>query len=153
MNKPHAGKWLSALVLIVAIVLVPCMTLAVAAGEPDTSRPGVCEREGAKIAGMKPVRPGQSIRAPKKVRNVKPSYPELPRGTTGSGMWAGEVLLDTNGNVSHVWAIRKVRLTPDLPTFNQAIVDAIEQWQFEPLIVDGSRAAVCMPVTVNINWQ
>ena len=56
-----------------------------------------CERE-AYEAGLEPLTP-QERRSPKKVRDVEPAYPELPPGTRVSGMWIGEIRLDTHGKV------------------------------------------------------
>lgn len=92
-------------------------------------------------------------RPPKKVRDVRPTYPELPPGTRSSGMWIGEILLDTHGKVSHIWTIRQARLTPPFPAFNKAILDAVRQWQFEPFVVESQARPICMTVSVNINWR
>src|SRR6186997_674309 len=93
-----------------------------AADSPQLPRFGVCQREGAKIAGVKPVVPGKNIRPPTRTRSVTPRYPDLPEGTTVSGIWIGEALVDTKGRVSQVWPIREVRLTPPFPRFNESIV-------------------------------
>jgi len=140
-----------ALTTLIVALLGPALSQAVSA--PESLRFGICEREGPRLVGVKPIRPGKGVHAPTKLRNVGPSYPELPARTRGSGMWMGEVLLDTKGKVSHVWAIREVQFTPPFSTFNQAIVDAIQQWEFEPLIVKAKPMPVCMTVTVNIDWQ
>lgn len=34
-----------------------------------------------------------------------------------------------------------------------ATTDAIRQWEFEPLLVQGKAMPACMSVTVNINWR
>jgi outer membrane biosynthesis protein TonB len=117
----------------------------------ELSRYGVCQREGVKIVGRTPARVAKGIRAPRKLRDAKPQYPELPPNTIGSGMWIGEVLLDTNGKVARVWAVREVQFTPPSPLFNQAIVDAIQQWEFA--VVKDKATPLCMTVTVNINWR
>jgi Gram-negative bacterial TonB protein C-terminal len=154
MAKSRSGEWISHLLRTAGtLIFVLFTTFDLGATNLETSRSGVCEREGEAIVGVKPIRPGKTVRAPKKIRNVNPRYPELPHGTRGSGMWAGEVLLDTKGNVSRVWAIREVHLTPLFPSFNEATVDAIRQWQFEPLVVNAKPMPVCMTVTVNINWR
>jgi outer membrane biosynthesis protein TonB len=46
-----------------------------------------------------------------------------------------------------------VKFVAPFPAFNNAITDAMQQWEFEPLLVQGKPAAFCMTVTVNINWQ
>jgi protein TonB len=113
----------------------------------------VCEREAEKLLGQKAVRVGRSIRAPKKLRDVPPKYPQLPPGTRGSGVWLGEVLIGSSGKIARVWALREVRFVPPFPPFNNAITDAIRQWEFEPVLVQGKAMPVCVTVTVNINWQ
>ena len=112
----------------------------------------MCEREGAKVVGQTPTRAGKGARPPKKLRDAKPKYPELPANTMASGMWAGEMLLDTHGKVARVWTVREVEFTPPFPPFNQAIVDAMKRWEFTPVAVKGIATPVCMTVTLNINW-
>lgn len=129
-----------------------------AGGAPSTqpvqhSRAGVCEREGFKFSGTKPVSPRRGQRTPKKIRDVEPTYPELPPGTLGSGGWIGEVLLAADGTVSRVWTVRDVRFTPPFPAFNQAIVDAIRRWEYEPFVVNSIARPVCMTVTVIVHWR
>jgi hypothetical protein len=113
---------------------------------------GMCQREGAKIAGAKPVLPGRG-RFPKTTRHVMPRYPELPEGTTVSGIWIGEALVDTKGKVSQVWPIREVQLTPSFPPFNESIVAAIRQWEYEPLVVESQTVLWCVTVTVNFDLK
>jgi len=62
--------------------------------------PGVCMREGAKLAGMAPVQAGKGVRQPRKIHNVVPKYPDLPPGTTlRLGPFLGELLMDLQGLV------------------------------------------------------
>jgi len=68
-------------------------------------------------------------------------------------MWIGEVLLGTDGKVSHVWAIREVQFKPPFPEFNQAIADAVHRWEYEPLVPKSGGTPVCITVTVTINWR
>jgi hypothetical protein len=113
--------------------------LLITIAEPTAQRPelatsSVCEREGAKFVGSKPRRLREGQRPPKKLHDVRPVYPDLPPGTKGSGIWVGELLLDTDGKVSHIWTIRQAQLAPPFPAFNAAILDAVRQWQFEPFV-------------------
>ena len=124
-----------------------------AADSSQLPRFGACQREGAKIAGAKPVMPGKSTQIPKMTRKVMPRYPELPEGTTVSGIWIGEALVDTKGKVSQVWPIREVRLTPSFPPFNESIVAAIRQWEYEPFIVESQAVPWCVTVTVNVDLK
>jgi hypothetical protein len=136
----------------VVVVVAVNLSLGASSLQMKPARQGVCDREGEKVVGHKPVHVGGSIKAPKQVRHVAPKYPEFPPGTVGRGMWIGEALIDGTGKVTHVWPIREPELTPPFPAFNAAIVDAIRQWEFEPLIVEGKPMAVCMAATLNINW-
>jgi len=63
------------------------------------------------------------------------------------------VLIDARGKVSHVWVIREPKLTPPYPPFSEAIVDAIQQWEFEPLNVKGVPTPLCMTVTTMLHWE
>jgi hypothetical protein len=135
------------------VVAVPGHTQSSDSSEKAAARPGVCEREAEKLVGQKAVQIGRSVRAPKKLRDVPPKYPELPPGTVGSGVWLGEILINNTGKVAHVWPIREVKFVPPFPAFNNAITDAMQQWEFDPLLIQGKPAAFCMTVTVNINWQ
>jgi outer membrane biosynthesis protein TonB len=65
----------------------------------------------------------------------------------------GEVLLDVRGKVAEVWTIHEADLSPPFPAFNQAIVDAIRRWEFEPLMVNERATSACTTVTVMINWS
>jgi TonB family protein len=121
------------------------------AKQPERPASGACEREGVTFVGSKPRLLREWQRPPKKVRDVRPAYPALPPGTRRSGMWIGEILLDTNGNVSHVWTIRQARLTPPFPAFNNAIIKAVRQWRFEPFVVQSEPRPICMTVSVSIN--
>jgi len=120
---------------------------------PEQARVGVCEREAEKLLGQKPVRIGGSIPAPKKIRGLSPSYPKLPPGTIGSGMWIGAVLVNNSGKVAKLWPIREVTLKPAFPAFNKAIVDAILGWEYEPVLLGAKPSPFCMTVSVNIDWQ
>jgi hypothetical protein len=145
--------------LLLGIALGSMMLLpaGLAVAQPPVARSsspvGICEREGTAVVGIKPTRVGKAVRAPKKLRDVRPKYPEVPQGTRGIGNWMGEALVDTHGKVAHLWTVREIRFMPPFQEFNTAIVDAIRQWEFEPLIVKSAPTPVCMTVTVTVDWQ
>jgi hypothetical protein len=94
------------------------------ASAADLANVGVCMREGAKIVGVTPVRVSEQV---------------LPVGTTGRGVWMGELLAVQQGAVVNIWSIREFLFNPPFPPFNRAIEDAIRQWKFEPLTVKGQE--------------
>jgi outer membrane biosynthesis protein TonB len=120
---------------------------------PARLKAGVCSREALSVVGRSAEKIGGKIRAPKKIRDVPPKYPELPSGTTLGGVWVGEFLVDAAGKVARVWTVRPFQITPSFPPFNESIVDAIRQWEYEPLRVDNEPRPFCVTVTININLQ
>jgi hypothetical protein len=128
--------------------------LAVEASAADLPQSGVCMREGAKLAGIRPVQIRKGIPQPTKIRNASPNYPAVPQDTiVRGGTWVGEVLVDRQGSVIEVWSTREVGFEPPFPAFNRAIVDALRQWRFSPLVVRGQRVPWCTTVTNSINWS
>jgi outer membrane biosynthesis protein TonB len=122
---------------------------------PTPRRPtvGVCLREAAKLVGAQSVQVSKMVRAPKKTHHVPTHWPELPPSTSVGGVWVGEVLIDHKGRVAEVWSTRPFRVHPPFPAFNEAVVTAIRQWVFEPMIVEKKPVPVCTVVSININLQ
>jgi hypothetical protein len=136
----------------VALMFLLCALLEASAADPP--QPGVCMRDGAKLAGMAPVRIGKGVPQPKKIRNAFPKYPDLPPGTRArGGPWVGELLVDRQGFVIEVWTTRELAFIPPFPPFNRAIVEAMRQWRFEPLVVQRERVPVCMTVSHIVDFS
>ena len=93
------------------------------------------------------------MRGPWRTRYVAPAYPPIPDGTTGGGVWIGEILIDNRGRVSQVWTIREVKLTPALPSLNKAITAAVKKWEFASAAVDGVSVPICLTVAVSANLK
>jgi len=89
----------------------------------------------------------------KKVRGANAAFPKVPQGTRGSGLAVHEVLIGPDGKVQSVWAVREPRFEPAFPAFTQAIVDALETWEYEPYRPRGQAVPVCMIVSTNIHWR
>lgn len=125
----------------------------VVAGEPVDVR--ICEREAESLRGSRAVRAGRRVPAPTKTRNVSPDYPALPVGTRAliGTPWMGVILITAAGKVARVWTLRDVQFRPPFPPFNEAIVAAVHQWEFEPVQLDGDTVPVCLAVTINVDWQ
>ena len=140
------------LTLAVLLALFTFQEQGSAIGEAP-AKPGVCRREGAPLVRAQPLQVGKKLRAPKKTRHVAPEFPELPSGTTVGGIWVGEALLDQQGKVANVWTIRPLIVKPAFPPLNEAMVNAIRKWEFEPSMVEKVAVPVCLTVTVNINLR
>jgi len=89
------------------------------------------------------VRVGGDIKAPRKIVDVKPLYPDDARAAKAKGVVLLEVIIAANGSVSNVRVLRSI------PEFDQAAIDAVQQWKFEPTLLNGAQGEVEMLVYVN----
>ncbi len=99
----------------------------------------------------KPVEPAVlavgDVRPPRLVRRIEPSYPELARQARAEGVVILEATTDIYGRVVAVRVLRSV------PLLDQAAVDAVRQWVYEPLLVNGRPRPVTFTVTVRFVLQ
>ena len=89
----------------------------------------------------KPVKATQDITPPKLIKKVDPVYPEIAKQAGVQGDVVIEVTTDIHGKVTETKVIRSV------PLLDQAAIDAIEQWIYEPFIIDGQPRPVLFTVT------
>jgi protein TonB len=94
-------------------------------------------------APQRPVRVGGQIKAPTKVRNVAPSYPDLARQSRIQGMVILEAVISPSGSVEDVRVLRGI------PLLDDAAADAVRQWRYTPTLLNGVPVAVVMTATVN----
>jgi protein TonB len=88
------------------------------------------------------VRAMGDIEPPRLVRRVEPSYPEIARQARVEGVVILEATTDVYGRVTGVLVLRSV------PLLDAAAVDAVRQWVYEPLVVNGRPRPVTFTVTV-----
>ncbi|MBE3098156.1 MAG: M56 family metallopeptidase [Planctomycetes bacterium] len=93
------------------------------------------------------VRVGDHVKAPAKIKDVRPVYPEVAREAGIQGVVIVEVLIGTDGTVQGVKILRSI------PLLDQAALDAVRQWEFEPTIIDGQPRPVVATLTVNFMLQ
>ena len=91
-----------------------------------------------------PLRVGGSISAPMKVKDVKPIYPMSAQADRRQGVAIIEAVIDTNGTVADAKVIRSIGEDLD-----NAALDAVLQWQFQPTLLNGRPVQLIMTVTVN----
>jgi TonB family protein len=96
---------------------------------------------------LKPTRLGGEIKPPMKVYDVKPAYPPAAQADRIEGVVIVEAILDANGRVADA------RVLKSIPLLDDAALEAVRQWQFEPPLVDGQPRAVLMTTTVNFRLQ
>jgi protein TonB len=94
-----------------------------------------------------PRRVGGAIKAPIKVTNVPPTYPELARQTRIEDIVILETVIDESGNVTSARVLR------GHPLLNQAALDAVQRWKFTPARLNDEAIPVVMTVTVQFRLQ
>lgn len=91
-----------------------------------------------------PVQPavGGEVQQARLIRSFPPAYPELARTTRVSGDVVVDALIDVTGKVTSV----KVVSGPVL--LQQAAIETVRQWKYEPARLDGKPSATHLSVTV-----
>ncbi len=93
------------------------------------------------------VRVGGQIKAPKLVRRVEPVYPELALASRASAIVIIEAQVDTRG---YVTAARVLR---GHPLFDAPALAAVNQWRYQPLLLNGQPTEFILTVTVVFNLR
>lgn len=96
---------------------------------------------------IEPVQAEGDIKQPKLIKKVEPVYPEIARQARVEGVVIIEATTDAYGRVAKVKALRSV------PLLDQAAIDAVKQWVYEPMVVDGEPEGVVFTVTVSFKLK
>ena len=107
----------------------------VTSAAPAPSRPG-CHPQ---VAATGPTRIGGNVRAPVKLKDVRPLYPASLRGTGTSAEVVLDAVIGTDGLVHDIRA-----RDGSQPAFVDALIAAVTQWQFDATLLN------CIPVEVPI---
>ena len=78
---------------------------------------------------------------------MKPIYPAEALAAKVQGVVIIEATIDAAGFVADAHVLKGV------PMLDQAALDAMRQWQFEPTMMNGVAVPVIMTVTVNFTQQ
>ena len=97
-------------------------------------------RARARIA---PVRVGGRIKAPTKIKDVKPVYPAIAQSARVAGVVTIEATIGFDGKVVDAKVVRSS------PLLDQAALDAVRQWEYTPTLLNGVPVSVLVTVTVN----
>ena len=93
------------------------------------------------------VRVGGPIKPPTKTRNVQPVYPLIAQSARVQGIVIIEATIDRNGKVTDT------RVLKSIPLLDQAALDAVRQWEYEPTLLNGVAVPVIVTVTVNFTLK
>ena len=89
------------------------------------------------------MRVGGDIKPPEKIKDVPPKYPKEAKEAGVQGIVILEGIIDHRGNVTDVRVLRSI------PLLDQAAIDAVKQWKYEPTLLEGLPVPIVMTVTVN----
>jgi len=95
----------------------------------------------------KVVRIGGQIVAPKLVHRVAPVYPELAVASRLSAIVILECRVDTRGYVRSATVLRGHQL------LDEAATDAVKQWRYQPLLLNGEPTEFILTVTIVFNMK
>lgn len=108
---------------------------------------GGLPREGAVAEPVQIVRVGGKIAAPKLVHTVRPEYPEIARMAHVSGIVVLEARVGVDGRVE------SVKTLSANPVLEQAAIDAVGQWRYKPLLLNGVPTRFILTVTITFSIQ
>lgn len=91
---------------------------------------------------VEPVRVGGNVAQPTKTWSVTPEYPRLARLRRVQGVVILEVTVDRQGDVADVTVLRSA------DGLDEAAVEAVRQWRYEPTLVNGRPVSVVLTETV-----
>ena len=112
-------------------------------GESGRIEPAWAPPPPPPVDGQAPVRVGGNVKPPTKIRDVKPIYPADAEAASVQGVVILEATIEPAGNV------RNARVLRGQPLLDQAAIDAVQQWQYVPTLLNGVAVPVIMTVTVN----
>jgi protein TonB len=89
-----------------------------------------------------PVRIGGQISSPALVHRVNPEYPEVAMRAQVTGLVILEATVDAEGKVESVRVLRSVNL------LDRAAIEAVKQWRYSPLVLNGIPEPFILTVTL-----
>jgi TonB family protein len=94
-------------------------------------------------APVPPLRAGAEIKEPRRVKEVRPDYPEEAYRAGLGGVVILECVIDPKGSINDTKVLRGV------PPLTDAAQKAVRKWRYTPTLLNGVAVPVIMTVTVN----
>lgn len=92
-----------------------------------------------------PVRVGGELKAPALLERVEPEYPLLAVRAQVQGVVILEAVVDRQGRVEDVHILRSI------PLLDKAAIEAVRQWRYSPLLLNGKPERFVLTVTVSFS--
>lgn len=119
----------------------------VASGTDDGIGEAASSGGGSSGSLRGPLRVGATFGPPRKIKDVKPLYPQIAVFHQARGTVVIEITIGTDGKV------QEARIVHSVPQLDQAALEAVRQWEYEPTRVNGVVVALAMTVVVNFTIQ
>jgi TonB family protein len=98
-------------------------------------------------AAIAPVRVGGQIKAPTKIKDIKPVYPAIAQQARVGGVVTIEATIGSDGKVTDAKVVRSI------PMLDQAALDAVRQWEYTPTLLNGVPVPVLTTVNITFTRQ
>ena len=85
------------------------------------------------------------MKVPRLAHRVEPEYPDVAQRANIEGLVIIEATVGEDGRVDGVKVLRSQAL------LEKAAIDAVKQWQYEPLIYGGRPTPFVLTVTLSFN--
>jgi protein TonB len=119
----------------------PSVVVGGVLGSP-APEPPLLPQATADAAPPAPVRIGGSVGPPKLLTRVDPVYPPVAVEARVEGLVVLETVVDPEGRVQDVRVLRSI------PLLDLAAMDAVKQWRYAPVLVNGHPVSFVLTVTV-----
>jgi len=93
------------------------------------------------------VRIGGKLLPPRVVRRVEPVFPDLAIAARLSAIVVLEAQVDTRGYVKFV------KVLSGHPLFDEPALEAVRQWRYQPLLLNGVPTGFILSVVINFNLR
>ena len=96
-----------------------------------------------KVEIREPIRVASSLQVSRLAMKVDPEYPTLARRGHIEATVIAEARITGSGTVD------SLRIISGNPLFYQSVLDAVKQWRYEPILLNGEAIEVITTITVN----
>ena len=124
---------------------IDATTDGVARGVAGGTGSGSSIEAAAPAEASGPFRVGDGIARPRKIKDVKPVYPQPAMASQAMGTVLIEATIGADGKVHNARVLRSVA------ALDQAALDAVRQWEYEPSRLNGVAVAVTMVIVVTFS--
>jgi TonB family protein len=110
--------------------------------EAEAARKAKAAEARSATMAKAPLRVGGQVRPPVRIKEVPPVYPAIAKSAQVQGDVVIEATIDEAGKVADA------RVVKSIPMLDQAALDAVRQWEYQPSLLNGVPTPVVMTVTI-----